>query len=65
MQLEPGEKIMDKRIGYGLTLKEALELAYESIKDLPEEEQEIRNFSIQNGNIWGEQREDGWRVYTD
>ena len=55
--------MMDKRIGYGLTLKEALELAYKSIEDLPDKTTEIRRFSLGNHEIWAELRTDGWRVY--
>ena len=55
---------MDKRIGYGLTLKEALNVAADAIPDLPDGMSEhIRNFIIQGGLIWGELRDDGWRVY--
>lgn len=58
---------MDKRIGYGLTLEEAIKRASEAIKDLTDEDvQRLEaqgHFSIGGGIIWGENRDDGWRVY--
>jgi hypothetical protein len=55
---------MDKRIAYGCTLNEAVEIALKGISDLSIENREyINRFSIGNGLIWGELRPDGWRVY--
>jgi len=56
---------MDKRIGYGLTLEDALKMASDStLNDLTEDElKEVRHISIGNGIIWAEKRNDGWRVY--
>jgi len=53
---------MDKRIGYGLTLREALEKAYDTIQHL---EGEPNFFSIRTpySYVWAELRDDGWRVY--
>ena len=54
---------MDRRIGYGLSLNSALEKAVsESLQmGVP------THFSITTKNhsvIWGELRDDGWRVYV-
>lgn len=55
---------MDKRVGYGLTFKEAVELAMKERNNL--EDPEILGFTFRNklhDTIWGELRDDGWRVY--
>ena len=53
---------MDKRIGYGLSLEEAVKKAIEEVGD------KFNYFSFRTRNydtIWGELRGDGWRVYSD
>lgn len=56
--------MMDKRIAYGCTLDEAIEIAKNAITDLSEEnKRNILHVSIGGGIIWAESRPDGWRVY--
>lgn len=53
---------MDKRIGYGLSLREAVEKAMEETKD-----EEVIQFSFttrEYAQVWAELRDDGWRVYS-
>ncbi len=57
---------MDKRIGYGLTLDEALDRAKRIIECIHAES--LINFKMKTDNhslVWGEKRDDGWRIYTN
>uniref|UniRef100_A0A6M3X5Z3 Uncharacterized protein n=1 Tax=viral metagenome TaxID=1070528 RepID=A0A6M3X5Z3_9ZZZZ len=55
---------MDKRIGYGLSLENAVEVALKAIQSIDGEE--VSDFSFttkQHSVVWAELRDDGWRVY--
>ena len=54
--------MMDKRIGYGLPRLEAIEKALDYLRD-----SKVVHFSFSTDDhriIWGEARDDGWRVYV-
>jgi len=53
---------MDKRIGYGLSFEEAVNMTAEVVQKLGEP----NHLSINTKNyetVWAELRDDGWRVY--
>jgi len=52
---------MDRRIGYGLSFKEAVEKAIEEIKDSAVH---LSFTTIAHEVVWAELRDDGWRVYS-
>jgi len=55
--------VMDKRIGYGLDFKEALQKATDEALQTGT----IVHFSLSTKDhlvTWGELRDDGWRIYT-
>lgn len=54
---------MDKRIGYGLTLREALEKAYDAVQSLEGEPAHLSIRTKSYETVWAELRDDGWRVY--
>lgn len=54
---------MHKRIGYGLTLRQALEMAYDAAQNLSGEPNRLSISTTDYEMVWAELRNDGWRVY--
>ena len=53
---------MDRRIGCGLSLEEALKKAMEELE--PEVINAFTIYTDKHTVVWAEMRDDGWRVYT-